>query len=72
MHAKHWFDSAIELARAIRTRTPQARDLLEGYLDRTDRYSPGLDAIVAMVAGSTRAATARRQSELRRTQTQRA
>jgi amidase len=42
------FQSATELAAALRDKTIGCRELLELYLGRVERFNPGLNAIVAM------------------------
>ena len=42
----HAFKSATELRHLIRTKKITARDLLEEYLDRIDRFNPALNAVI--------------------------
>ncbi|HZU76632.1 MAG TPA: amidase [Dehalococcoidia bacterium] len=49
------FKPAVELAAALRNREISARELLEHYLDRIERYNPQLNAIVHLDADRARA-----------------
>src|SRR5690349_20309942 len=40
------FRSAVNLAKAIRDREVGARELLEHFIDRVDRYNPKINAVV--------------------------
>jgi amidase len=44
------FQSAVEIARRVRAREVGCLEVLDHYLDRVDRFNPGLNAIVELAA----------------------
>ena len=48
------FAGASQIAEDIRTRKTTARDVLEAYLDRVERFNPTLNAIICSDSESAR------------------